>query len=275
MALRLLEVVQKDPTSIKCLFAKMFGASSKIAWKMRPKEMSCVYLRYLIAIWVRQADVVSCICSPRGGWGNQSGPGKDCRAPFKCRLLKDASSSRPPWVPHSWSEQRNSTRSGGWGTRHRDIDNHKMCGNGDSGVNNSALSPADIQKKDLAVLLFASLLSAETVCTLKPYWCQWRDSVSDGGATNRLLLVMAFQKFSKKLGRTLSNQKRYRIFQKKLYKLLLPAWTKLASCIVEWRIHLSMSLVGGALLSLRRINDHLDSLELAGLCSALRVLSEF
>ena len=70
LALCLLEVVQKDPTSIKCLFAKMFGASSKIAWRMHPKEVSCVYLRYLVAIWVRQADVVSCICPPRGGWGN-------------------------------------------------------------------------------------------------------------------------------------------------------------------------------------------------------------
>ena len=104
VALRLPEVVQKDPTSIKCLFDKMFGASSKIAWKLHPKDVSCIYLHYLVAIWVKQASVVSCSCPPRGGWGNQSGPGKDCRAPFKCRLLKAASSSRPPGTPHSWSD---------------------------------------------------------------------------------------------------------------------------------------------------------------------------
>jgi len=216
VALRLLEVVQKDPTSIKCLFDKMFGASSKIAWKMHPKEVSCVYLRHLVAIWVRLADVVSCICPPRGGWGNQSGPGKDCRAPFKCRLLKTASSSRPPWAPHSWSDQRNSTKGGTWFSH--DIDNHKLGGNGDGGINISALSPADIQKKDLAISLFASLLSAETVCTLKPYWYHWRHSVSMGVTPDRVLLVMAFKKFSKKLGRTLSSQKRYRIFQEQLCK---------------------------------------------------------
>ena len=69
-----------------------------------------------------------------------------------------------------------------------------MGGGGDGGVN--LLSPIDIQKKDLAVHLLASLLSAEAVCILKPYWCHWR--VSTFGANNRLLLVLAFQNFPKK-----------------------------------------------------------------------------
>ena len=192
----------------------------------------------------------------------QSGPGSNCRAPFKCRLVKDPMKGR-------------SRESHGWGTHLCSNDDHKMGGNGDGGSNTSVLSPIDIQKKDLAVLLFASLLSAEAVCILKPYWCHWRDSMVIGVADDRLLLSLAFQNFSKKLSCTLSNQERYRTFQKKLYKLTLRACIKLASCIVEWRIHLSMSLVSRALHFLHRINKHLDSLELAGLCSALRVLSEF
>ena len=57
--------------------------------------------------------------------------------------------------------------------------------------------------------------------------------------------------------------------------MLVSSCSRLASCIIEWRIHLSMSLVGRALLSLRRVSDHLDSVEAAGTRSAFEVLAEF
>ena len=91
----------KDPKAMQVLFTKMFKSSSRIAWRMDPHSMARIYLRYLVIFWQRQAEVVCCICySSNGGWGSKGGsknrelnlPGENCRAPFKCRLVKPGNS---------------------------------------------------------------------------------------------------------------------------------------------------------------------------------------
>ena len=84
---------------------------------------------------------------------------------------------------------------------------------------------------------------------------------------------MAFKKFAKGLSVASSKHIQFRHFRSKLATFLTIQNAKLASCVVEWRIHFSTALVQRALVSLRNANRQMCSITNACYFDALKYLS--
>ena len=96
--------------------------------------------------------------------------------------------------------------------------------------------------------------------------------MKDDVDTKRVLL-RAFRKFANGLSVAASKHIQFRLFRSKLVKLLAVPNDRLASCVVEWRIHFSTALVQKALFSLRNANKQMCSIMNACCLDALTCLS--
>jgi hypothetical protein len=125
-------------------------------------------------------------------------------------------------------------------------------------------------KETLATSLFAALTNAESLCTVKPFWLYWRNLTVKDNVNTKRVLHMAFRKFANGLSVAASKHVQFRLFRSKLVKLLAVPNARLASCVVEWRIHFSTALVQRALLSLRNANKQMCSITNACYLDALK-----
>ena len=203
-------------------------------------------------VWRCNAGVVCCTCSRSyGGWGrkkrdykdkdsNDNLPGADCEAPFKCKLVKYGGREQARWKPRStygdrsWlDDQQWGGEMGGESSSGSDVD---VASDYDTALSSDDsdvfdLSPSflplnqllvsDLYLKGiLATSLFAALINAESLCTVKDSWLYWRNLTVNDNVDTKRVLHMAFKKFAKGLSGASSKHTQFRLFRSKLAKIL-------------------------------------------------------